>query len=58
MATGIASTNRDALVDQLLAFRDRIDEWLTLLDRPEPPDAEALERRFAGARGRALEERT
>ena len=58
MATGIAATNRDALVDQLLAYRDRIDEWLTLLDRPEPPDADALERRFGGARERAGRERT
>jgi prephenate dehydrogenase len=58
MATGIAATNRDALVGQLLAYRDRIDEWLALLDRPEPPDAQALERRFAGARERAREGRT
>jgi prephenate dehydrogenase len=56
MATGIAATNRDALVGQLLAYRDRIDEWLALLDRPEAPDADALERRFAGARARASED--
>lgn len=57
MATGIAATNRDALVGQLLAYRDRIDEWLALLDRPEPPDPEALERRFTAARRRAGGER-
>ena len=56
MAAGIAVTNRDALVAQLLAYRDRLDEWLALLDVPGEPDAGELERRFAGARARASAE--
>jgi prephenate dehydrogenase len=54
MATGIAVTNRDALVAQVLAYRDRLDDWLALLDAPE---AEVIERRFAAARDRASEPR-
>jgi prephenate dehydrogenase len=56
MAAGIAITNRDALVSQLLAYRDRLEDWLALLDVPGEPDAAELERRFTAARTRATGE--
>ena len=56
MATGIAATNRDALVGSCWRTWDPTDEWLALLDRPEPPNADVLDRRFAGARARASED--
>lgn len=56
MAAGIAVTNRDALVGQLLAYRDRIEEWLALLDVAGEPEASELERRFDEAQRRASAE--
>ena len=52
MGAGIAATNAHALAKRLRAYRDRLDEWLALLEADGDPDARALELRFADARRR------
>ena len=42
MGTEIAVTNAAALAVRLRAYRDRIDEWIALLEAPGGPDAEAV----------------
>jgi prephenate dehydrogenase len=52
MGAGIAATNAPALARRLRAYRDRLDEWLALLEAPDGPDADALRDRFAAAAAR------
>ena len=52
MGAEIAATNAEALADVLHRYRDRIDEWLALLEAADGPDTEALAERLAAARAR------
>jgi prephenate dehydrogenase len=55
MGAGIAATNARPLAAAVRAMRDRLDDWLVLLDAragEELPDEEALRERFATARAR------
>jgi prephenate dehydrogenase len=52
MGAGIAVTNRAALARALHAYRDRIDEWLTDLEREGGPDEARLRARLDAARER------
>jgi prephenate dehydrogenase len=52
MGAGIAATNAAALATRLRDYRDRLDEWITLLEAPDGPDAGELEARLAAARAR------
>ena len=52
MGTEIAVTNAEALSVRLHAYRDRLDEWLEILETPGGPDPEAVRERLAGARSR------
>ena len=52
MGTEIAVTNAAAVAVRLRAYRDRIDEWIALLDAPGGPDADAVRARLAAARSR------
>jgi prephenate dehydrogenase len=55
MGAGIAATNAQPLAAAIRVMRDRLDDWLVLLDAgagEEPPNAEALRERFAAARAR------
>lgn len=52
MGAGIAATNATAIAARLRAYRDRIDEWLVLLETPGGPDEGVLERRLTAARER------
>jgi hypothetical protein len=55
MGAGIAATNARPLAAAVRAMRDRLDDWLVLLDPgpgEEPPTEEALRERFAAARAR------
>jgi prephenate dehydrogenase len=55
MGAGIAATNAEPLAARLREVRDRLDEWLVLLEAPPPgglPDEAALRARFAAARAR------
>jgi prephenate dehydrogenase len=55
MGAGIAATNAAALAARLHAYRDRLDEWLALLEATGPaalPDEAAIRARFAAARDR------
>jgi len=52
MGTEIAVTNAAAVAVRLRAYRDRIDEWIALLDGPGGPDADAVRARLAAARSR------
>ena len=55
MGAGIARTNAGPLAADLRGVRDRLDEWLALLEAGGPdglPDEAALHARFAAARAR------
>ena len=52
MGAEIAASNAEAIAAVMRRLRDRIDEWLELLDAPDGPDAEAMRERLAGARAR------
>jgi prephenate dehydrogenase len=52
MGTEIAVTNAAALAVRLRAYRERIDEWIALLEVPGGPDADAVRARLAEARSR------
>lgn len=55
MGAGIARTNAAPLAGHLRGVRDRLDEWLALLEAAAPdglPDEAALRARFAAARAR------
>jgi prephenate dehydrogenase len=58
MGAGIAATNAGPLAARLRDVRDRLDEWLALLEATDPgglPDEAALHARFAAARARLQE---
>ncbi|HYO42325.1 MAG TPA: prephenate dehydrogenase/arogenate dehydrogenase family protein [Candidatus Limnocylindrales bacterium] len=55
MGAEILASNAEAVAVVVHRYRDRIDEWLTLLEAPEGPDADALRARLAAANAR-LEE--
>ncbi|MEO8468795.1 MAG: prephenate dehydrogenase/arogenate dehydrogenase family protein [Chloroflexota bacterium] len=50
MGAGILATNRADVAAGVRALRAALDAWLTELERPDGPDAAALERRFAAVR--------
>jgi prephenate dehydrogenase len=55
MGAGIAATNATALAARLRAYRERLDEWLALLEARGPdglPDEAAIRARLAAARDR------
>jgi len=52
MGSEIAVTNAAPLAARLRAYRDRIDEWIALLEAPGGADVEAVRARLAGARSR------
>ncbi len=52
MGAEIAVTNAAALAARLRAYRDRIDEWIALLEAPGGPDAEVVRARLVAARSR------
>jgi prephenate dehydrogenase len=52
MGTEIALTNAAAVAVRLRAYRDRIDEWIALLEAPGGPDADAVRARLGAARSR------
>lgn len=52
MGAEIAATNADAIARRLRAYRDRIDEWLALLEAPGGPDAAVLRERLAAVKAR------
>ena len=56
MGAGIMATNRDAVTRRLRAYRDRIDEWIALLELGDPDVEAAIEARLERDR-RSLERR-
>lgn len=50
MGAGILATNSAEVAAGVRAFRAALDAWLAELERPDGPDADALERRLAAAR--------
>jgi len=52
MGAGIVATNRQAIVDRLRAYRDRIDDWLAMLERDAPIDPDEVRARLEEARER------
>lgn len=52
MGAEIAVTNAEALAARLRAYRDRLDEWLLILETPGGPDPDVIRRRLAAARAR------
>ena len=50
MGTEIAATNAEALAARLRAYRDRLDEWLAILEAPGGPDPDVIRQRLAAAR--------
>ncbi len=52
MGAQIAASNAAALAVWLRRYRDRIDEWLALLEAPDGPDLDAVAVRLAAARAR------
>jgi prephenate dehydrogenase len=55
MGAEILASNAEAVAVVLRAYRERIDEWLAMLEAPDGPDAEALRARLSAAKAR-LEE--
>ena len=49
MGAEIAATNAAAIAGLLHRYRDRIDEWLALLEDPAGPDPDALRARLSAA---------
>ena len=52
MGAEIAASNAEAIALVMRRLRDRIDEWLDLLEAPHGPDADAMRERLAAARAR------
>ncbi len=52
MGAEIAVTNAEALAVRLRAYRDRLDEWLAILEAPDGPDRDVIGERLAAARSR------
>lgn len=60
MGAGIATTNAGPIADRLRALRDRLDEWLGLLEATGPdqgPGEEEIRARFTAARERLVASR-
>lgn len=49
MGAEIAATNAAEIAARLRAFRDRVDDWLALLEAPGGPDPDAIRDRLAEA---------
>ena len=52
MGTEIALTNANEIALRLRAYRDRVDEWISLLETPGGPDVDAVRDRLAAAKSR------
>lgn len=52
MGAEIAASNAEAIAVVMRRLRDRIDEWVDLLEAPDGPDADAMRERLAAARAR------
>ncbi len=52
MGAEIAATNALAIAARLRAYRDRLDEWLVILEAPGGPDPDVIRERLAAARAR------
>ena len=52
MGAEIAATHALAIAARLRAYRDRLDEWLVILEAPGGPDPDLIRERLAAARAR------
>ncbi len=52
MGAEIAASNAEAIAQVMRRLRDRIDEWLDLLEAPDGPDADVMRERLAAAMAR------
>jgi hypothetical protein len=52
MGAEILASNAEAVAAVLHEYRERIDDWLRLLEAPGGPDGELLQARLAEARSR------
>jgi prephenate dehydrogenase len=52
MGAEIAASNAEAIAVVMRRLRDRIAEWVDLLEAPDGPDADAMRERLAAARAR------
>ena len=52
MGAEIAAANAVAIAARLRAYRDRLDEWLVILEAPGGPDTALIRERLAAARAR------
>lgn len=52
MGAEIAATNASAIADGLRRHRERVDEWIALLEAPDGPDPAALAARLAAVKAR------
>jgi prephenate dehydrogenase len=52
MGAEIAASNAEAIAVVMRRLRDRIDEWIDLVDAPEGPDADVMRERLAAAKAR------
>ncbi|MCJ7711346.1 MAG: prephenate dehydrogenase/arogenate dehydrogenase family protein [Chloroflexi bacterium] len=52
MGAEIVVTNAEALALRLRAYRDRLDEWLAIIEDPDGPDPAVIRERLAAARSR------
>ena len=52
MGAEIAATNAAAIIEVLRRHRDRVDEWIALLEAPDGPDADAMAARLAAVKAR------
>ncbi len=52
MGAEIAATNALAIAARLRAYRDRLDEWLLILEAPGGPDPDVIRQRLAAVRAR------
>ena len=52
MGTEIVTTNASSIAARLQEYRDRLDEWLALLEADGGPDADAIEGHLAAAKAR------
>jgi prephenate dehydrogenase len=55
MGADIAATNAAAIAGLLRTYRDRIDEWLALLEAEDGPDPDTMRSRLATAASRAAD---
>lgn len=52
MGAEISATNALAIAARLRTYRDRLDEWLLILEAPGGPDPDLIRERLAAARAR------